>query len=107
MATAAFQSFLPSILPFRIPRSLERVFGRVFGIDEIARVYDKTQDTRHAKSIADGLLDFLEISYTTSGATPWLAGPGRPLWSATRSGTQKLAGTLVEAWVKTGAACPQ
>ena len=66
MGTAAFQSFLPSILPFRIPRSLERVFGRVFGIDEIARVYDKIQDTRYAKSIADRLLDSLEISYTTS-----------------------------------------
>jgi putative hemolysin len=66
MATAAFQSILPSILPFRIPRSLQRVFGRVLGIDEISRVYEAIQNTDQVKSIADRLLDFLEISYTTS-----------------------------------------
>jgi putative hemolysin len=66
MATAAYQSILPSILPFRIPRSLHRVFGRVFGIDEIARVYHNVQSSRQATTILDRLLDFLEISYTTS-----------------------------------------
>jgi putative hemolysin len=68
MAAAAFQSILPGILPFPIPRSLQRVFGRVFGIDEIARVYDRIRNTGQARSIADRLLDFLEISYTTSEA---------------------------------------
>ena len=66
MAAAAFQSILPSILPFPIPRPLERIFGRVFGIDEISRVYDEIRNTGQARSIADRLLDFLEISYTTS-----------------------------------------
>jgi putative hemolysin len=42
------------------------VVGRVFGIDAIARVYDKIQKTSQSKAIADRLLEFLEISYTTS-----------------------------------------
>ena len=66
MAAAEFESVLPSILPFRIPRSLERVFGRVFGFVEIARVYDELRKIGQSKTIADRLLDFLEISYAAS-----------------------------------------
>jgi len=68
MATAAFQSILPSILPFRIPRSLRGVFGRVLGIDEIFDIYTKIRNTERTKSIADRLLDFLDISYTVAAA---------------------------------------
>ena len=42
------------------------MFGRVFGIGEISRVYDNIRNSGQTKSIADRLLDFLEISYTTS-----------------------------------------
>jgi putative hemolysin len=66
MATAGFQSILPSILPFGIPRPLQRIFDRVFGIVEIARVYDELRNIGQSRAIADRLLDFLEISYTTS-----------------------------------------
>jgi putative hemolysin len=66
MATAAFQSVLPSILPFRIPRPLRGVFGRVLGIEEISGIYTKIRSTNRTESIADRLLDFLGISYTAS-----------------------------------------
>jgi len=66
MATAAFQSVIPNILPFRIPRSLEGLLGRVLGIAEIARIYDRLRLMGQHRSIADRLLDFLAVSYTTS-----------------------------------------
>ncbi len=66
MATAVFQSILPSILPFRIPRSLRGLFGRVLGIDEISGIYTEIRNTDCTKSIPDRLLDFLEISYTVT-----------------------------------------
>ena len=40
MATAAFQSVIPNLLPFRFPRALENLLSRALGIEEIARVYD-------------------------------------------------------------------
>ena len=66
MATAAFQSIIPNIVPFRIPRPLENLLGRVLGIDEIARAYDRLRVMGEHRSIADRLLDFLAVTYTTS-----------------------------------------
>jgi len=66
MATAALDSILPSLLPFPVPRSAQRLLNRIFGIAEIAQVYDQIQAHRSSASIADRLLDFLDISYVTS-----------------------------------------
>jgi putative hemolysin len=66
MATAAFQSIIPKIVPFRIPRPLESLLGRVLGIDEIARVYDSLRVMGEHRPIADRLLDFLAVTYATS-----------------------------------------
>jgi putative hemolysin len=66
MATAAFQTIIPNIVPFRVPRPLEDLLGRVLGIDEIARTYDSLRAMGEHRSIADQLLDFLAVTYTTS-----------------------------------------
>jgi putative hemolysin len=64
--TAAFESILPSLVPFRVPQPLHQLLKRVLGIDEISRVYDQLQ--RSPGSMADALLDFLKIKYLTSDA---------------------------------------
>jgi putative hemolysin len=66
MATAVFDSILPSIVPFPVPQCLQKVLQRLLGIDEIGRIYDQVR--RAQGSIADGVLDFLGISYATSAA---------------------------------------
>jgi len=66
MATAALDSILPSLLPFPVPPSAQKLLNRIFGIAEIAQVYDQIQAHRSSASIADRLLDFLDISYVTS-----------------------------------------
>jgi putative hemolysin len=68
MATAAFESIVPRIVPFPIPPVLQKLLSRVLGIEEIARVYDHIQTATGSASMADRLLDFLEISYLTSAA---------------------------------------
>src|SRR6516225_9471617 len=68
MATLAFESILPSIVPFRVPRRLHKVLSRALGIDEIARVYDHLQTRKEAGSIADRLLNFLDISLCISAS---------------------------------------
>jgi len=70
MATAElqFQSVIPDLVPFRIPRLLEKLLGRVLGIDEMARVYEDLQVMGEDRPIADRLLDFMAVSYTTSEA---------------------------------------
>ena len=66
MATAAFESILPSIVPFPVPQRLQKLLNRALGIEEIARVYDHLQTRDGADFIAERLLNFLEISYLTS-----------------------------------------
>jgi putative hemolysin len=66
MATAAFHSVLPNLLPFRFPRSLENLLSRALGIQEIARVYDALRSMGEKRPIADRLLDFLGVTFTTS-----------------------------------------
>ena len=68
MATAAFESVLPSIVPFPVPRGIQKLLNRVLGIEQIARVYDQLQARNGSASITDRLLDFFEISYLTSPA---------------------------------------
>ena len=68
MATAAFESILPSIVPFPVPQRLQKLLNRALGIQEIARVYDHLQTRDGDDFIADRLLNFLEISYLTSPA---------------------------------------
>src|SRR5262249_26061926 len=63
---AAFESILPSIVPFPVPRCLQKLLSRVLGIEEIARVYHHLQTRNGPGPIADRLLNFLEISYLTS-----------------------------------------
>ena len=66
MATAAFQSIIPNIVPFRVPRPFANLLGRVLGIHAISRIYEELQAMAHHRSIADRLLDFLAVSYTAS-----------------------------------------
>jgi putative hemolysin len=66
MATAVFDSILPSLIPFPVPQRAQKLLNRLFGIDEIARVYEELQGDCRSGSIADRLLDFLGISYVTS-----------------------------------------
>jgi putative hemolysin len=68
MATAEFESILPSIVPFPVPRRLQTALSRVLGIEEIARIYDRLRNGKESDSIADRLLNLLEISYLTSAA---------------------------------------
>ena len=68
MATAAFESILPSIVPFPVPQRLQKLLNRALGIQEIARIYDHLQTRNGVDFIADRLLNFLEISYLTSPA---------------------------------------
>ena len=68
MATAAFESILPSIVPFPVPRPLQKLLSHVLGIDEIVRVYDHLQTRKEAGSIADRLLNFLDISLCISAS---------------------------------------
>jgi putative hemolysin len=66
MATTAFQSVLPSIVPFRFPRAFRRLLERALGIEEIERIYFALQSMGNGRSIADRLLDFLGVSYNAS-----------------------------------------
>jgi len=66
MATAAFQSVIPNLLPFRFPRELENLLSRALGIQEIARVYDALRSMGEQRPIADRLLDFLGVTFETS-----------------------------------------
>src|ERR1700759_3319019 len=66
MGTAALQFILPNILPFRIPRPAAKLMGHVLGLDELASVYDALQGLGADRSIADRLLDFLDVSLATS-----------------------------------------
>ena len=68
MAPLAFESILPSIVPFPVPRRLQKLLSRVLGIDEIARVYHQLQTLREPGSIADRLLNLLDISFLVSAA---------------------------------------
>jgi putative hemolysin len=66
MATPAFQSIIPSIVPFRFPLAVQRLLSRVLGIGAIERVYVALQSMGEDRSIADRMLDFLAVSYTAS-----------------------------------------
>src|SRR5205823_11841766 len=66
MTTAAFQSIIPSIVPFRFPLPVERMLGRILGIDAIERVYLSLQSMGENRSITDRLLDFMAVSYSVS-----------------------------------------
>ena len=66
MATAAFQSIIPSIVPFRFPPAVQRLVARALGIEAIERVYIALQSMGRERSIVDRLLDFLAVSYTAS-----------------------------------------
>lgn len=66
MATAAFQSVIPAIVPLRVPKCVQNLLGRLLGIDEIERVYETLGSTDKDRSIADRLLDFLQVSYAAS-----------------------------------------
>src|SRR5437764_10382070 len=68
MATAMFESVIPNLLPFRLPRTLETLLSRALGIQEIARVYDTLHSMGEQRPIADRLLDFLGVTFTTSPA---------------------------------------
>src|SRR5215831_1540189 len=68
MATAVFDSILPSLVPFPVPQRAQKLLNRLLGIDEIARVYQELQGDCRRGSIADRLLEFLGISYVTSAA---------------------------------------
>jgi putative hemolysin len=64
MATAVFDSILPNIVPFPVPRRLQTLLNRLVGIDEFARVYQQIRNKPGC--IADGLLDFLNISFVAA-----------------------------------------
>lgn len=66
MATAAFQSVIPNLLPLRFPRVLENLLSRALGIQEVARVYDALRSMGEQRPIADRLVDFLGVAFTTS-----------------------------------------
>jgi putative hemolysin len=66
MATAAFESILPGIVPFPVPRRLQKVLSRVLGINEIVRIYDQLQISEEPDPIADRLLKVLDISFLIS-----------------------------------------
>jgi putative hemolysin len=66
MTTAAFDSFIPELIPFRIPSRLERLLARAMGIDEIARVYQALATMGGERPIADRLLEFLSVACTVS-----------------------------------------
>src|SRR5882724_413018 len=66
MATTAFQSIIPGIVPFRMPRAVETFLSRALGIDQIERIYGRLQAMAGQRSIADRLLDFMAVTYTTS-----------------------------------------
>lgn len=66
MAAAAFHSILPSLVPFRLPRRLQALCSRALGIDELARIYEVLQTADDRRPIAERLLEFLAVSYTTS-----------------------------------------
>jgi putative hemolysin len=68
MAPLAFESILPSIVPFPVPRRLQKLLNRVLGIDEIARVYHHLQTLKEPGSIADRLLNLLDTSFLVSAA---------------------------------------
>jgi putative hemolysin len=68
MAPLAFESILPSIVPFPVPRRLQKLLSRVLGIDEIARVYHHLKTLKEPGSIADRLLNLLDISFLVSAA---------------------------------------
>jgi putative hemolysin len=66
MTTALFQAVIPNLLPLRLPRALENLVSRALGIQEIARVYDALRSMGDERPIADRLLDFLGVTFTTS-----------------------------------------
>lgn len=66
MATAAFHSVIPNLLPFRIPKALETLLGRLLGIEEIARVYEALRAMGEGRALTDRLLDYLGVSYSVA-----------------------------------------
>jgi putative hemolysin len=68
MATPAFQSIVPSIVPFRVPIPVRDLLSRILGITELERVYDVLHSMGGHRSIADRLLESLRISQETSDA---------------------------------------
>ncbi len=68
MATAVFDSVLPSLLPLPVPQRAQKLLNHVFGIDEIAHIYEQLQAGHSSAPLADRLLDILDISYVTSAA---------------------------------------
>src|SRR5258708_4307840 len=66
MATPAFESVIPGIVPFRMPRAVETFLSRALGIDQIERIYGSLRAMGEQRSIADRLLDFMAVTYTTS-----------------------------------------
>ncbi len=62
MATAVFESVLPSLIPFRIPQLLEQIARRVLGIAELERVYDALRTTGTERPITERLLEYLSVS---------------------------------------------
>jgi len=65
MTSATFDSVIPSLLPFRFPYALQKLLSRALGITEIAKVYGELQRAGGERSIADRLLDHIDVNYTT------------------------------------------
>ena len=66
MATAEFQSIVPSMIPFRVPHAVEGMLSRMLGIDEIEHVYGVLRAMGEGRSIAERLLDYLAVTYSAS-----------------------------------------
>jgi putative hemolysin len=66
MATAAFQSVIPSIVPFPVPELFQSLLGRVLGIDAIGQIYEGLRSKDQGRSIAERLLESLAVTYTVS-----------------------------------------
>src|SRR5262249_32264212 len=66
MATAAFETILPSLVPFPAPRPVHRLLSRLLGIDEIARIYEALRTSAAGGPLIDRLLDHLTISCSLS-----------------------------------------
>jgi len=66
MATATFDSVLPSLVPFSFPTLIQRWLSHLLGISEMERVYASLRSMDSGSPIADRLLDFLQVTYTAS-----------------------------------------
>jgi putative hemolysin len=62
MATAAFESILPNILPLPVPRRLLKAVSHAAGINQAARIYEHLCAMDDGRSLIDRLLDNLRIT---------------------------------------------